>query len=245
MAIFELWSKRKKLAAKSGTEDIYTYDELPSALRVQVIHILNDAMGNVASYEADARNRWKFVHDTIAREIGVFQLTPYGSDQEKTTQWFLESASTDEALDLIELSFIYLEFKLAKMNTYDMEQQGIRVKGTVAIEELNYRFREHGVGYQYENSEIIRVDSKYIHAEITKPALSLLTGSIFKIANEDFMTAHKHYRNGECKVCIVACQRAFESTLKAISTLKGWQFNKSDGASELLKLVREIGRAHV
>ena len=29
-----------------------------------------------------------------------------------------------------------------------------------AIKELNYRFKEHGVGYQYESGKIIRIDSR-------------------------------------------------------------------------------------
>ncbi|NJL59598.1 MAG: hypothetical protein HC887_08105 [Desulfobacteraceae bacterium] len=46
-----------------------------------------------------------------------------------------------------------------------------------AIDELNSRFKEHGVGYQYESGELIRVDSQFLHAEAVKPTLNLL-GSV-------------------------------------------------------------------
>ena len=33
-----------------------------------------------------------------------------------------------------------------------------------ATEKLNHRFREHGIGYQYTDGKVIRVDSEFIHA---------------------------------------------------------------------------------
>jgi hypothetical protein len=43
-----------------------------------------------------------------------------------------------------------------------------------AIEELNNRFKEHGVGYQYASGEIIKFDSTFVHSEIVMPTLILL-----------------------------------------------------------------------
>ncbi|MDE2740031.1 MAG: hypothetical protein OXI58_00435 [Gemmatimonadota bacterium] len=42
------------------------------------------------------------------------------------------------------------------------------------VEELNNRFKEHGVGYQFTNGQIICIDSEFIHTEVVKPALKLL-----------------------------------------------------------------------
>lgn len=110
-----------------------------------------------------------------------------------------------------------------------------------AIEELNQRFRENDVGLQYEAGILVRVDSQYVHANLIKPAFALLNETLFAKANEDFMQAHKSYRDGHHKDCVVACQRAFESTLKAICTAKNWKFNAGDRASELITLVRKSG----
>ncbi len=51
---------------------------------------------------------------------------------------------------------------------------------------LNHRFREDGIGYQYIESMLIRVDSQYLHAEAVKPALSLLSSAGFEGAQEEF-----------------------------------------------------------
>jgi len=106
---------------------------------------------------------------------------------------------------------------------------------------LNGRFREHALGYQYENGELIRVDNQYLHAEVVKPVLRLLTERQFEKANEDFMAAHEHYRHGNHKDCIVAALRAFESTLKAICAAKRWRVRPGDRVSELIKTVRANG----
>ena len=41
-----MYSKRKKAAEKAGQEDVFQYDVLPEAFRVQVIHIWVDAIGS-------------------------------------------------------------------------------------------------------------------------------------------------------------------------------------------------------
>ncbi len=45
MAIFDLYSKRKKRAAQAGEPEVYRYDPIPNPLRVKVIHILREAVG--------------------------------------------------------------------------------------------------------------------------------------------------------------------------------------------------------
>jgi HEPN domain-containing protein len=85
------------------------------------------------------------------------------------------------------------------------------------------------------------VDCKLTHAEIIKPALSLLTAPLFTKANEDFMTAHRHYRASEFKDCVTAANRAFESMLKAICDSEAWDYGKGDRASELIRVVNSKG----
>jgi hypothetical protein len=87
----------------------------------------------------------------------------------------------------------------------------------------------------------MRVDNQFIHASVIKPALSLLLIPGFEKADEDFRTAHRHYRSGEIKDAIVAANRAFESTLKAICALRGWEHDANARASDLIKVVREKG----
>jgi len=106
----------------------------------------------------------------------------------------------------------------------------VRMEPEEAIEELNCRFKEHGVGYQFEGGEIVRVDSQCIHTEVVKPAVSLLNTAGFDGALEEFLDAHKHYRKGEMKEAMSDALNAFESVMKAICDENGWSY-KTAGAT--------------
>lgn len=122
---------------------------------------------------------------------------------------------------------------------YENEYSGrenVKISPNDAIKELNGRFKEHGIGYSYEKGRIFRVDSRYTHEEITKNTISLLWNDLFKGANEEFLKAHEHYRDGRNKECLVDCLKAFESTMKVICSEKGWQFKDSDTAKKLINI---------
>ena len=220
MAVLNLYSKRKRAAANAGKPEVYRYDNLPPPLRAQIVHLWNDLLGAYDRYG----NTWQLLHDLMAREKGLLELGVVGNSRERCVQYFT-IANLDDALDMIELSF----------GNLDPQEHA------EAIEELNQRFREHGVGYQLSGSQIIRVDSEFVHAEVIKPALALLSDNVFAAANEEFLSAHRHYREGRHKDCVVAANRAFETTLKTICHERGWAFNSGDRASELVTVVRNQG----
>jgi hypothetical protein len=103
-----------------------------------------------------------------------------------------------------------------------------------AIDELNFRFKNCGIGYCYEGHQIIRIDSTVIHNEITLPVVKLLWKAPFKNANEEYLKALEHYRHERNKECLNECLKAFESTIKIICTKKGWSFNPTDTAKKLI-----------
>ena len=227
MGIFETYSKRLKKRERAGQPDIYQYDDLPEALRTQIAHIWRGTLGQ--QYRL-----WDDIHDTIARELGVFHL--WGDDRHegraKCIQFML-SAPTLEALDIIELSFRAIQHIYEYVDySWSVEQSP-----DDAIDELNYRFREHGVGYQFEGGEIVRVDSRYIHAAAVKPAIALLNTAGFDGALEEFLDAHEHYRKGEMKEAMSNALKAFESTMKAICDENSWGYKESDTAKSLVKTV--------
>jgi hypothetical protein len=80
-----------------------------------------------------------------------------------------------------------------------------------------------------------------MHQEVIKPALNLLKGKNFAGAQDEFLTAHQHYRAGEYEQSIVWAARAFESTLKGVCVTRGWPFEKGARATDLLKIVRSQG----
>jgi hypothetical protein len=110
-----------------------------------------------------------------------------------------------------------------------------------AIEELNARFKEHGVGYQFSDGTIVRVDSELVHAEIVKPALVVLRQPDFASAQSEFLAAHEHYRLGKNSEALVECYKAFESTIKIICTRRKWAFDNTKGAADLVRVCFEKG----
>lgn len=76
-----------------------------------------------------------------------------------------------------------------------------------------------------------------------KPALVLLSDPRFKGAEEEFRSAHAHYRAGEYEDAIVDANRAFESTMKTICDIKGkgWEYPTGARASDLIRIVRRNG----
>jgi hypothetical protein len=234
MSITELFSKRQK-RRRGEVPDVYQYEELPDALRVQVVHIWRDAYGDYDAYQNEARNAFEFIHNTLCREYGLFKLTDHASNHfEAVMNFFLRADDVETAIDVIELFFRGID-KGVRGRKY--QYSGTKLSGDDAIDELNARFREHGVGFQYEAGQIIRVDSQLIHSEVVKPALRLLSAKPYKGANQEFLSAHTHYRAGKYKECLNDCLKAFESTMKAICDKRKWQYKPTDTAKPLLDVV--------
>jgi hypothetical protein len=103
-----------------------------------------------------------------------------------------------------------------------------------AISDLNQRFQNHAIGYQYANGQIIRIDSQYVHAEAVKPALAVLQEPGFSGAQDEFMQAHRHYREGNNKEAINEALKAFESTMKCICERRHWNYDKTKATAKPL-----------
>ena len=232
VGIFDLFSKRQK-RARGEMPDVYVYDDLPQPLRVQIVHIINDAFGE-DSYASHARAAYEFVKQTLCREFGVFELVEYPkSDQDSVFTFFLKQESVEHALDVVELFFKVIQICIGQNQSYQYYTTR-KLEPAAAVAELNERFKEHGVGYQFESGEIIRVDSQFLHAEAVKPTLAVLRDKGFKGANEEFLKAHEHYRHGRYKECLVDALKAFESTMKTICSLRGWPTRPTDTAKNLI-----------
>jgi hypothetical protein len=106
---------------------------------------------------------------------------------------------------------------------------------------LNERFLRDGVGYQFENGWIVCVDSQYVHTEVVKEAVRLLHEPEFATANDEFMTAHRHLREGKLRDCNTAALRATENVSKVICDAKGWTCQPGDNFEWLLAIVQGEG----
>ena len=109
------------------------------------------------------------------------------------------------------------------------------------------KHKEASVGYQFENGQIIRVDDQFVHAEVVKPALALLSDPRFKGPREEFLRAHELYRTAKpsdhkaLEDSVATALKAFESTLKVICQLKKWPHPPNATAAPLVQVVIDNG----
>ena len=223
---------------------MYQYADLPVPFRWQVIHILRDVLGDTQAYQGNVvtQEEWyQNIHDILARELGVPHLNDAGLITQKRVFNFLLEADVENALSVIEVSF-----QVARTAQQDPENhyilQDLNMRFPEAVEELNARFQEHGIGYQFESNEIVRVDSQFLHQEAVKPALQLLKATRYAGANDEFRKAHEHYRHQRYGEAVSECLKALESTLKVICKKRKWPFSADTAtAKNLLEIVFEKG----
>jgi hypothetical protein len=149
----------------------------------------------------------------------------------------------EQALDFIEAVFT---------SSRDMYIAGLLVN------DFNRVFREEGIGYEltplsqrtikdgvsFYGHAVDRLDTTYpiirkrgdtLQEEGMTQCLDLLTNPDFKIANDQFLKAHQHYRAGEWDQTIAYCGSAFESTLKAVLGKRGIPFDEKAAAQVLVQ----------
>jgi hypothetical protein len=245
MAILDLFSKRQK-RARGEVSDVLTYDELPDTLRVQIVHILTDVLGSpeeAATHREYYRVRptYEQIVSALRREYGVFELAKKPAHERHNFAIelfnFILQESVEHVLDAVEVACYYIDH-----GTRDFNYKG-RAKASeaadAALEELNSRFLEHGIGFRYESDQIIRIDSEVVHAEVVKPALTLLHSPMFKGAEAEFRLAFEHYRHGRAKEALTECLKSLESTMKSIAAARQWTYSATATAQPLIGLMFE------
>lgn len=225
--IFELFSKRRK--KESGlVEDVYLYDSIPQKLRNQVMHIWNYAIGN-------DREAWEVIHDTIIRELGLIKIVDdyYYDNKEGCIKFLLTNDNVEEIIDIIELSFVIIDKLIGRRDPF-AQRCNRKQKPEDAICELNHRFKENSIGYEYVDGRIIRIDRELTHTEIIKPAIKILHELEFEGASDEFMEAHKNYREGDYKSAINNAQKSFESMMKTICKKMDYKYDKDKDTAKIL-----------
>jgi hypothetical protein len=247
MSIHDLYSKRKKRIEYGNQPEIYQYEALPIAFRRQVIHIWDSA---IIPYAKVVDNTWwQDIHKILTRELGLFSLSSnkHNGLYIDCAEFLLDKKTPiDNLLDLIEITFDCIDRCVRSIVTdVDINPDTFNDDGfdfqhpDDAIEELNHRFREHSIGYQYSNGQIIRVDSDFIHSEVVIPALKLLSNQCFAGAEQEFLSAHRYYRQQDYKPAIVDALKSFESTMKIICDGLNWNYSKNDTAAKLIGIIFE------
>lgn len=238
---FETYSYRKRLGERNDEPEVYSYDVAPAQLRHQIAMVFRESIGPYNKPLHGVRSAyeyWKKLDKICSKEIYSY-LTYIRESQldERFSEFLNNVGNIDDFLDAVEIGCRILSI----LSSRPRDLRGADSEAGDAIEEINRRFEQHAVGYQFESSHIVRMDSKLTHAELIKPALQLLTSPLFSKGNDEFLKAHKHYRTGDFKDCITAANRSFESVLKAICDAEEWPYEKGDVAARLVSLVKQEG----
>lgn len=239
MAITDIFSKQMK-KLRGEVPDVYRYDHLPGPLRVQINQIWESVLfTNGGSHPVVQACR--SIVERLCHERGVFRLPYPGQIQyednlyKDVVHYFLTETNVENALDVVQLFFSAIE-DLDRDRCLDQS-----VSAASAIDELNFRFREHGIGYFYSSGQIIRKDGEYVHEEIVKPCLQVIAGKAYRGAQEEFLRGEEYYRTGDMKSAVTECQKAVESAMKVICKKRGWAHGQHPNAKELISTLLTNG----
>lgn len=250
MPILDIFSKRQK-QLRGEVADVFQYVDIPNPLRVQIVHLWDETIGSEADYwrgysqfEGNVKGAYEAVVEALCREYGQFRLAGGTSRdsrdfREELIKFLLETADAEKCLDAVELSFRLIN---GHIRSYDyLGRRNAAELADGAIAELNHRFKEHGVGYQFVDGEILRVDSELLHVEVVKPALRLLNDHRYAGVQQEFLKAHEHYRTGNGKEALNECLKAFESIMKAICDKREWTYPANATAKTLVQICFDNG----
>ena len=233
----------ERIRNRDGEPEVYIYDEFPEAFRNQVFYIMADVLDQ---YEGYGGGLWGYMHDTFSREKGLKKLGRHDQGLERyNVETYTNVSSQEDFLDLVDYMFHLFDVGCRDIHpqyNYDLDTNALVDK---AVEELNYRFKQHNLGYEFVNGEIIRIDNKMIHQEIVKPALRLLYEEGFDGAEDEFRKALEYRRKGDNKNAILVAGKSFESTMKTICDKKNYTYDKAKDTAETgLPVVRNKTSGH-
>ncbi len=233
MGIFDLYSSRNK----PKYPELYEYDNASIKLRRQLIHIFAGAIGSHKGARglSESQKVYRSMFDIIAREYGVFELSGHNQGSFSWLEQHIQNTGIiEQFLDVLELACKHIDAIVRTDFTLFQRSDRILQHPDDAIDEINERMRRDGFGYEYTNGQLIRVDSQYVHAEVVKPALSILDNH--NGAREEFLSAHEHYRHNKYEECLVDCNKAFESLMKSIYSKRGWEYKNTATAKNLIRV---------
>lgn len=231
--MYTLYSKRIKDAA--GEPEVYVYDVFSQAFRNQMFYALSDVLD---FYENNGgAGAWEALHDNFAREIGAKTLFSAHTYARRNIETYIDKCTDEEFLDFLDFAFTMLSrIREIRLPSVSNEEQQKQVSS--AFVEMNFRFKQHSLGYEFVKDELIRKDNEFLHREAVKPALKLLHTTGFKGAEQEFLDAFEHRRKGENKDAILDALKAFESTMKAICDGMGYAYDPARStAKELIGIL--------
>ena len=215
---YKFFSQRQR---GEEVSDVLQYDDLPESFRNQFFRIISD----IGRYDEHTRmDILRTLDNEYCREKGLKHLGIHDSDfrngVELNFSEYIDSAPTSELLDLIDFvcSALYRFIQNPRGRAY-LSEQKIQTINKL-FKELNGRFKQHNLGYEVINGQLVRIDNQVVHAQYVKPALQLLCDKEFAGAEEEYRNAFEARRAGNNKDAILNAGKCFESVMKIICRKK-------------------------
>lgn len=218
---------------------------------------------DVAPHLPNRDQLFEVAHKRLARELGAAQLAPGQTYEERCIRflgevydlWNDAHASPDTffklRLSLVELLFREAEARLhAEFPGGDLKQQlsliqkrvspksrssGERILETLVggIREINERFKEARLPFEYHNGIIQRIDDALTAAQIETPFWTLISDPKWKNVDHDMKEATDRRGSAKDDAAFFAL-KALESTIKIISDDLRVTRGTERGASEYI-----------
>ena len=231
----ELFSRRYR--DKSGDPEVYIYNNFSQEFRNQCFHIVRDFINEMQ--KTTSVNVAEFICKKFAREKGLKYIEGYRyiNDLDAISKYF-DRSSNEDFFDFVD--FIFTNF-VGSQKLIDGYRHYSNEPFVCAADELNLRFKQHSLGYEFTNGEIIPKTNEVIHQQIIKPALKVLTDERFRGAEEEYLLAFEHFKTGNNKDAILNAGKAFESTIKTICKELEYKYEYTSSAKKLVETLKSNG----
>ena len=196
MAVFNMFSKRQRRANQEP--DIFPY-AIPHELRIQLLRALDDARERIYDRTIPSyRILGTEGDDIFAKACTVLRRKlawgGWSMSANEFAQWPTQkpeacAMSLPFSSRIVNPNRSYDSVEIVMHFIKQAEQNGLlddECNARTVADEINTRFLEHRVGFQYEAGQIIVQSNKVLHDDAVKPALLLLADPAFEGANEEY-----------------------------------------------------------
>jgi hypothetical protein len=226
---------------KAEEQNVFIYNSIPEELKIQLYHIWTTFFEQAEVFDEAREYIYQRIEKMACERIPLEQLPYleyYGNQFYCIYNYLKEESDYEVCLEIIEIINIGIELVQPVFKYYD-HPFDFSYSPKDALKDINERFRKQGIGYQYIENKIIRVDNNFLNAETVIQTFSLISEEKYKNVNVEYLTAHEHFRYKRNADCLTWCLKAYESTMKIIIKLNGWDLPDTPVATKLVKLLFE------
>lgn len=236
--MYKLYSQREK--EKEQEMDVYNYYHFPEGFRNQFMMILIDLFDSrnliTNCFNNTRLDFWESTCSGFAREKGlkcILSLDEKESNCAYALEDYIDTCDDYDFLDLLDYLVGYVFGSVEFTMSHTPEQV------TDAIDELNARFKQHSLGYEFINGELIKKTNEIMHVNVVKPALGLLHDRVFEGAEQEYLKAYDCFKKCDNKNAILEATKSFESVMKTICKKNNYTYDEKDTARKLIRILEE------